>query len=114
MPPVRNNVLTVVIVQQIMLMHVRLLRHRYDEMFYNAMFGRPRNLWAKDWILRRPLFGFSSTLVEELAEEDPIMYERLLGVNVDMFNHLYLRVEPHIRRQDTTMRMSVQPRFENF
>lgn len=111
MPSVRNNALNIVLVQQIIQMNFRYMMHANDDMIFHTLFERQRrNVLSKRWIRRRPALGFSATLVERWLM-NPILNERLLGVDVDMFHHICLHVEPKIRCEDTNI--IVRPRLVN-
>lgn len=81
--------LNIVVVQQLMVMNFRRMMDFYDDMIFHTLFARQRrNWWSKRWLLRQPILGFSATHVEELAEEDPVLYESLLGIDLEMFHNI--------------------------
>lgn len=53
---------------------------------------KQKRVWIKSWIQRRNALGASSTLMRELASEDPDSYCNFLRINEDMFNILLKKV----------------------
>lgn len=75
-----------------------------DEECYS--FRRKRSCWQKDWMGRKEL-GVQNLLYKELLKIDHKEYRRLLRVSREHFLQLLSRVEPRIRKEDTTMRRSI-------
>lgn len=106
--------MNIVAMQHQIMMNFRYMVDFYDDMMYQQLYGRQRRRWwTKRWLLRRPILGFSATLVQELEREDPVLYESLLGVSVPIFDDLLRRVGPHLQLQDTNMRSCIPSRFVN-
>lgn len=72
---------------------------------------RIRATWSKNIWLRRELYGFSETLLEECLVEEPEQYKILLGVDVPTFEFVLERIAHRIQRQDTNMRTSLSPKL---
>lgn len=68
-----------------------------------------RRLWAKSWLLRRPLYGQYERLLRELTAEDIAGYKNFLRMNPEMFHDLLARVGPKIEKQDTFWRTALEP-----
>lgn len=66
-----------------------------------------RNVWTKDWVVRRKQEGFYAKLFPELRAEEPELYHNFLRMDLEQFEHLLALVTPHIRKQDTNMRESI-------
>ena len=58
-----------------------------------------RSCWTRPWVLRRPMKGAYTMLVEELRLEDPASYKNYLRMDEETFAELVARVTPHIQRQ---------------
>lgn len=69
-----------------------------------------RACWVKDWVCRRDHLGASSTILRELAEEDPLEFKRILRMSVGQFNELFNLIEHKISKTDTLMRNAVPAR----
>lgn len=54
--------------------------------------AREKRIWVKKWIKRRNKFGASTTLLQELAVEDPKSYFNYLRIIEEMFNTLLEKV----------------------
>lgn len=68
---------------------------------------RPRRWWVRPWIQRRNLFGASSQLLVELAEQDPDAYQKHLRMSEAQFSDLLMKVSPFIQRSDTCLRAAI-------
>jgi len=53
---------------------------------------KQKRIWIKPWIQRRNALGALSTLMRELASEDPDNYCNFLRIKEDMFNILLKKV----------------------
>lgn len=42
--------------------------------------SKKRTCWVKDWVVRRNNLGASSTIIRELAEEDPMEFKKSYGL----------------------------------
>ncbi|XP_052222164.1 uncharacterized protein LOC127838414 [Dreissena polymorpha] len=65
---------------------------------------RRRKVWVKQWLTRRPLYGYYEQLLQEVNREDPKGYKNFLRVDADLFGELLDRVSPRIKKQITTYR----------
>lgn len=54
--------------------------------------NKRKRIWVKSWIQRRNALGASSTLMRELAFEDPGSYYNFLRINEDVFDILLKKV----------------------
>ncbi|XP_048238779.1 uncharacterized protein LOC125376958 isoform X2 [Haliotis rufescens] len=70
----------------------------------NANVKKERSCWTKDWILRRDMQGAYNNLIKELEIEDEQSYYNFFRMGKESFNHLLLKVQPKIKKQDTNMR----------
>ena len=70
---------------------------------------RRREIWVREWIIRRPMLGFYDTLLMELNREDAGGYLRYLRVDPALFMDMLHRIGPRITKQNTHLRMSLDP-----
>lgn len=68
---------------------------------------RNRSCWVKGWVGRRSNLGASSTILRELANEDPQEYRKIMRMSVNQFNELLSLVEGQISKADTLMRNAI-------
>ena len=61
----------------------------------------------RTWIARREMYGAPSTLLPELADENPSPYKTHLRMTVKKFEELLGNVETKISRTNTTMRNAI-------
>lgn len=100
--------------RQLLLLRIRLLKlaiqkkieRKIDQLEAGKRRKRKR-VWTRNWILRRDELGCSSTLMKELATEEPEDYKNVLRMSETKFQELLHLVEPIIQRRDTTMRMAL-------
>ena len=59
---------------------------------------RQRQIWVRQWLSRRPLFGQYEQLLQELNREDPKGYKNFLRVDADLFGELVERITPRIEK----------------
>ena len=64
-----------------------------------------RSVWVRPYLRRRVEKGHYENLMQELAEEDPVLYTNFLRVGEDIFNEIVERVRPYIEKQTTWWRM---------
>ncbi|KAH3853953.1 hypothetical protein DPMN_096491 [Dreissena polymorpha] len=62
---------------------------------------RRREVWVKQWLTQRPLYGQYEQLLQELNREDPKGYKNFLRVHADLFGELLHRVLPGLRNRST-------------
>jgi hypothetical protein len=77
--------------------------------WYLFMRRKPRSVWTKPWLLRRPALGAYDTLLSELREEDTTSYLNFLRVSPEIFDDLLHKVTPFIERQNTVFRQAISP-----
>lgn len=78
-----------------------------DDEDQNKLPTKQRKFWRKDWVGRRDTEGFCEKLYRELREEEPSLYQNILRMTVDQFDHLLSLVSPRITKQETVMRKSI-------
>ena len=71
--------------------------------------ARPKRVWVKAWIARRPAFGWYENLMVELEIEDPPAFTNLLRMEPAMFHEMVDRLTPLIQKQDTFFRKALCP-----
>ena len=70
---------------------------------------RQREVGVKPWLLRRPVFDQYENLLVELNREDPRGYKNFLRVTPELFNELVDRIGPHLQKNTTFWRKSLEP-----
>lgn len=65
---------------------------------------RRRQVWTREWLNRRVMFGQYDTLLHELNREDPRCYKNFLRVDADLFQEFVRRVGPQITKKTTNWR----------
>ena len=65
---------------------------------------RKRQVWTREWLNRRVMFGLYDTLLYELNREDPRCYKNFLRVDADLFQEFVRRVGPQITKKTTNWR----------
>ena len=65
---------------------------------------RRKEIWVRQWLTRRPLYGQYEQLLQELNREDANGYRNFLRVDADMFGELLDRISPRIEKRDTNYR----------
>ena len=68
-----------------------------------------RTVWVRPWILRRPLFGQYSRLLEELKIEDVRAFKNFIRMDPEIFQELLQRLTPRLTKQDTFFRKALTP-----
>ncbi|XP_071652213.1 uncharacterized protein [Temnothorax longispinosus] len=76
---------------------------------YESRRCNERILWVHKSVARRKEKGLHHNLFLELSLEDPDRFRRCLRMNSDTFEHLLIKVDPIIRKQDTHLRESISP-----
>eukprot|EP00920_Eleutheroschizon_duboscqi_P034770 GHVT01083361.1.p2 GENE.GHVT01083361.1~~GHVT01083361.1.p2 ORF type:complete len:116 (+),score=6.52 GHVT01083361.1:390-737(+) len=61
-----------------------------------------RTMWARNWLLQRPLFGHYEQLVDELRASDVKGFKNFLRVDPELFDELVQRVGPRIKNRTPT------------
>ena len=72
---------------------------------------RRRRVWVKRWLseARRRQFSQYYTLHQELLVNDVPAFIRLTRFTPRMWHEIEERVTPHIQKQDTQMRLAIEP-----
>ncbi|XP_045189634.2 uncharacterized protein LOC123546987 [Mercenaria mercenaria] len=70
---------------------------------------RRRQVWTREWLKRRVMFGQYDTLLHELNREDPRCYKNFLRVDADLFQEFVRRVGPQITKKTTNWREPLDP-----
>ena len=65
---------------------------------------RRREVWVRQWLTRRTIFGQYEELLQELNREDHKGYKNFLRVDADLFGELLERIGPIIEKKDTHFR----------
>lgn len=60
---------------------------------------RPRSMWARPWLMRRPTEGAYDKLMRELEREGEGEFKSFLRVEPNMFHELVARVGPRIQKK---------------
>lgn len=85
----------------------RLVQTKLNRIRMQKKRRRPKREWTRRWILRREMYGATSTLMRELAAEDPDEYHNTIRMSEAQFNELLARVKPKIQRRVTKMRLAI-------
>ena len=65
---------------------------------------RRRQVWTRELLNRRVMFGQYDTLLHELNRQDPRCYKNFLRVDADLFQEFVRRVGPQITKKTTNWR----------
>lgn len=68
---------------------------------------KPRTVWTRDWIIRRPMYGNYDHLLAELNREDGSTYKNFVRIDQDLFAELLHRITPRIQKKDTRYRKAL-------
>jgi hypothetical protein len=68
---------------------------------------RRRQIWTREWLNRRVMFGQYDTLLHELNREDPRYYKNFLRVDDGLFQEFVRRVGPQITKKKKTNQLEV-------
>ena len=60
--------------------------------------------WVRPYLLRRRNFGHYDNLMQELAQEDPVLNKNFMRLGEDLFNEIVEWVRPHIEKKTTWWR----------
>ena len=66
-----------------------------------------RNIWCREWLLRREDLGAYDTLVTELKDEDPKSFINFIRMSPGLFEGLLEKVAPFIQKQNTSFRKAI-------
>jgi hypothetical protein len=70
---------------------------------------RPRNVWVRPWLRRRPEYGQYEKLMNELRNEDVAAFQNFLRVPPEMFRELEERLGPRLLRVGCNYRKPLEP-----
>ncbi|KAJ8952034.1 hypothetical protein NQ318_023475, partial [Aromia moschata] len=68
--------------------------------------------WVRKWLCRREIYGASSTLLRELAEEYVPEYRNWLRMSKEQFELLLAQIAPQISKNNTVMRSAIPARIK--
>ena len=68
-----------------------------------------RNIWVRDWIVRRPQLGLHDRLMVELRNEDPRAFTRFMTMPPAMYDEIVQRLTPALIMQTTNWRALLEP-----
>ena len=68
-----------------------------------------RNIWVRDWIVRRPQLGIYDRLMVELRNEDPRAFKRFMRMPHAMYDEIVQRLTPALVKQTTNWRAPLEP-----
>ena len=71
--------------------------------------SKKRRKLVKGWIGERQELEVFNNLVQELASKDKEAYHQYFRLDEEKFNIILNYIKPSIKKQDTTMRKSIQP-----
>lgn len=74
--------------------------------------NRPKRIWVRKWISRRPTRGASALLLKEICIEDPLEYKMCLRLTPGKFEELLEMVFPQIQKNDSLMRDAIPARIK--
>ncbi|KAI5630649.1 hypothetical protein NE865_16639 [Phthorimaea operculella] len=74
--------------------------------------NKPKRIWLRQWIGRRPMLGGSALLLKELAIEDIKEYRDSMRMTEESFNWLLEKVRPAIEKNDTLMRSAIPAKIK--
>ncbi|KAJ8942099.1 hypothetical protein NQ318_013388 [Aromia moschata] len=79
-----------------------------------AEMNRTKNkrCWVRKWLSRKEIYGASSTLLRELAEQDVPEYRNWLRMSKEQFESLLAQITPQISKKNTVMRSAIPARIK--
>ena len=81
-----------------------ILARRRDGRQEQANRRRRRQVWTREWLNRKVMFGQYDTLLHELNREDHRCYKNFLRVDADLFQEFVRRVGSQITKKKTNWR----------
>ena len=60
--------------------------------------------WARQWLIRRTLYGQYEQLIQELHREDARGYKNFIRITPEFFGEMVERITPAVEKHDTNMR----------
>ena len=61
-------------------------------------YRRPSRLWARSWLLRRPLSGNYAQLMAELQTEDKRGFKNYTRIKPELFSEIVDRLRPRLKK----------------
>ena len=68
-----------------------------------------RNIWVRDWIVRRPQLGLYDRLMVELRNENTSAFTRFMRMPPAMYDEIVQRLTPALNKQTTNWRAPLEP-----
>ena len=68
---------------------------------------RPRAQWARQWLLRRELYGDYENLLWELHREDHKGFKTFIRITPAFFEQMIAKITPAVRKQETRLRKPI-------
>lgn len=65
---------------------------------------RPRRVWARQWLLRREVFGDYDNLLAELHREDSRGFKTFVRIAPDFFEEMVHKISPAVQKKETRLR----------
>ena len=97
---------------KLLMVRLKLLKAVIDSRKISATKRRRKRIWTRRWILRRDELGYSTTLMRELAGEEPKDFRNILRMSESQFQVLLELVTPLIQRENTKMRSALPARVK--
>lgn len=70
---------------------------------------KPRSVWVWPYLQRRLEYGHYDNLMQELAQESPLLYKNFTRIDRQLFDEIVERVTPHIQKKQTWWRKPIPP-----
>lgn len=84
-------------------------RKRRNERRRLLLQQRPKRVWTRDWIKRRPEHGLFDRLLLELRREDPTSFCNFMRMSPAMFDEIVQRLTPTLEKIRTHLREPLEP-----
>ena len=81
-----------------------LRRERHQQRLAEEELVRPRRIWARQWLLRRPKLGLHERLLQELNREDRKTFRNYVRMTPELFHEMVERLTPLLQKKETNMR----------
>lgn len=89
---------------------VLLLSHFYFNRKKRLCARKEKEVWVRDWLMKRKEKGCTENLMKELDLQLPVLFTNFLRLSRDNFDLILGLVSPLIERQDTILRESISAR----
>ena len=73
---------------------------------------KPRSVWVKPWLIRRPDLGSYDKLFHELRAEDPEGFRAFIRIDPTLFDEIAARIGPRITKVNTNWRKALTPELK--